>query len=68
MSTYAGIYTEELYNLLLRNSKETREIRKSLRSIEKELTNKGYQDNELSVDVVKNIEFERINMKMNIYD
>ena len=67
-STYVGIYTEELYNLLLRNSKETREIKKALRDIEKKLIEKGYQDNELSVDVIKNIEFARINMKMNIYD
>ena len=36
-STYVGIYTEELYNLLLRNSKEAREIRKALRNIEKSL-------------------------------
>ena len=33
-STYVGAYTEELYNLLLRNAREAREIRKSLRSIE----------------------------------
>lgn len=32
-STYVGIYTEELYNLLLRNAREARAIRKSLRSI-----------------------------------
>ena len=32
-STYVGVYTEELYNLLLRNAREAREIRKSLRSI-----------------------------------
>ena len=67
-STYVGIYTEELYNLLLRNSKEAREIRKALHNIEKKLIEKGYQDNGLSVDVLKNIEFARINMKMNIYD
>ena len=67
-STYVGIYTEELYNLLLRNSKEAREIKKALRGIEKKLIEKGYQDNELSVEVIKNIEFAHINMKMNIYD
>lgn len=30
-STYVGAYTEELYNLLLRNAREAREIRKELR-------------------------------------
>lgn len=29
-STYVGVYTEQLYNLLLRNSREIREIRKNL--------------------------------------
>ena len=38
-STYVGAYTEELYNLLLRNAREAREIRKELRSIDKQLAN-----------------------------
>ena len=67
-STYVGVYTEELYNLLLRNARETREIRKSLRNIEKQLAAAGYTEDELSVDVVNNIAFARANMKMNIYD
>ncbi len=67
-STYVGAYTEELYNLLLRNARETREIRKSLRSIEKQLAAAGYSEDELSADVVSNIAFARANMNMNIYD
>lgn len=67
-STYVGKYTEELYNLLLRNAREAREIRKQLRSIEKQLAAVGYSEDELSVDVVNNIAFARANMKMNIYD
>lgn len=67
-STYVGVYTEELYNLLLRNAREIREIRKQLRNIEKQLTAAGYSEDELSVDVVNNIVFARVNMKMNIYD
>ena len=43
-STYVGVYTEELYNLLLRNARETREIRKQLRNIEKQLAAAGYSD------------------------
>ena len=67
-STYVGVYTEELYNLLLRNAREIREIRKQLRNIEKQLAAVGYSEDELSVDVVNNIVFARVNMKMNIYD
>lgn len=67
-STYVGVYTEELYNLLLRNARETREIRKQLRHIEKQLAEAGYSDDELSADVINNIAFARVNMKNNIYD
>lgn len=67
-STYVGVYTEELYNLLLRNAREAREIRKSLRSIEKQLAAVGYSEDELSADVISNIAFARVNMKTNIYD
>lgn len=67
-STYVGAYTEELYNLLLRNAREAREIRKELRSIDKQLANAGYSEEELSSDVINNIAFARANMKMNIYD
>ena len=67
-SSYVGAYTEELYNLLLRNAREAREIRKELRSIEKKLAAAGYSEDELPAEVVTNIAFARANMKMNIYD
>ncbi len=67
-SSYVGIYTEELYNLLLRNAREIRQIRKSLRSIEKQLAAAGYSEDELSAEVARNIAFARANMKTNIYD
>ena len=67
-STYVGVYTNELYNLLLRNAKEVREIRKKLRHIEKELASIGYSEDELSDNVINNIAFARANMKTNIYD
>lgn len=67
-STYVGLYTDELYNLLLKNAKEAREIRKDLRRIEKSLASLGYSEDDLSLDVINNIAFVRANMKMNIYD
>lgn len=67
-STYVGAYTEELHNLLLRNAREAREIRKSLRQIEKQLAAAGYSDDVLPADIVDNIAFARANMKINIYD
>lgn len=67
-STYVGAYTEDLYNLLLRNAREAREIRKDLRSVEKQLAATGYTEGELSAKVITNIAFARANMKTNIYD
>ncbi|MCC8100806.1 MAG: Fic family protein [Clostridiales bacterium] len=67
-STYVGAYTDELYNLLLRNAREAREIRKELRSVEKQLAAAGYSEDELPAAVTTNISFARANMKMNIYD
>lgn len=67
-STYVGAYTDELYSLLLRNAKEAREIRKEIRRIEKQLAAARYSEDELSFEILKNIDFARANMKMNIYD
>lgn len=67
-STYVGSYTDELYNLLLRNSREAREIRRELRKIEKQLAEAGYSEDGLPAEVLRNIDFARANMKRNIYD
>ncbi len=67
-STYVDVYSDELYQLLLRNAKEARELNKLIRKINKELTAQGYEDKELSARVLQNLDFARANMKMNIYD
>ena len=67
-STYVDVYSDELYQLLLRNAKETKELNKLIRRINKELTALGYEDKELSARVLQNLDFARVNMKSNIYD
>ena len=67
-STYVDVYSDDLYQLLLRNARELRELKKSLRRIEKQLTNLGYEANGLSNRVLQNLDFARANMKLNIYD
>ena len=67
-STYVDLYSDELYQLLLRNSREARELRKQLRRVEKELAGLGYQETELLPRVMLNLDFARTNMKANIYD
>lgn len=67
-STYVDIYSDELYQVLLRNSKELRELKKKQRKIDKQLAELGYAFQELTPRVVQNIDFARANMKSNIYD
>lgn len=67
-STYVDTYSDELYQLLLRNSREARDLRKQIRRVEKELAVLGYEETELSARVMLNLDFARANMKANIYD
>lgn len=67
-STYVDVYSDELYQLLLKNAKESRELNKRIRQIEKELSSLGYEKTELSERIYQNIDFARANMKANIYD
>lgn len=67
-STYVDVYSDELYQLLLRNARELKELRKSIRKIEKQLIALGYEPGGLSNRVLQNLDFARANMKSNIYD
>lgn len=67
-STYVDSYSDDLHQLLLRNAREARELRKNIRRIEKELAALGYEETELSPRVMLNLDFARANMKSNIYD
>lgn len=67
-STYVDVYSNELYQLLLRNAREARELRKKIRHIDKELAILGFVEDVLSPKVILNLDFARANMKANIYD
>lgn len=67
-SQYVDKFSDELYQTLLRYSKEARELTKSIRQIEKELAQLNYVSGELTPDVQLNLDFARANMKANIYD
>lgn len=67
-STYVGLYSEELHQTLLRGVKEARELKKQIRTIEKELAVLGYSHEELAPNVILNLDFIRANMKSIIYD
>ena len=67
-STYVDVYSETLYQLLLKNSRERRELEKNIRKIDRELLALGYMEEDIEPRVQKNLDFARINMKNNIYD
>lgn len=67
-STYVDIYSDELYQLLLRNAREARELNRDIRHVNKKLAALGYEDKELPLRILENLEFARANMKVNIYD
>ena len=65
-STYVDVYSDELYQILLKNAKESRELKKTIRRLSKKLTELGYTSNELTLDVLQNLDFARANMKASI--
>lgn len=67
-STYVDIYSDALYQLLLRNAREAKELNKKIRYINRNLAALGYEGKELPQRVLDNLEFARANMKVNIYD
>jgi hypothetical protein len=67
-SKYVDTYSDALYQLLLRNAREARELQRSIRRIEKELATLGFTEEELSPRVQLNLDFARRSMKSSIYD
>ena len=67
-STYVGEYNDDLYQLLVRNNAEAKQLRKGIRQMDKQLALLGYEESELDNSVILNLEFARANMKKIIYD
>ena len=66
-STYVDVYSDELYQLLLRSNREAKDLRKSIRKTDKQLAELGFSSDELPERVILNLDFARANMKTNIY-
>lgn len=67
-SIYVGIYSNELHSTLLKQVKDAKELKKKIRIIERKLAKLGYSQNELSNEIILNLDFARANMKSIIYD
>ena len=67
-SKYVGEYSNELYNLILENNELAKELKKRLKSINKELKNINYvEQGDLNPEVELNIDFARRNLVDSIY-
>lgn len=67
-SKYVDVYSDDLYQLLLKNARESRELKKTIRRLTRELAELGYKSNKLAANIVINLDFARANMKTSIYD
>lgn len=67
VSKYVGEYSNELYNLILENNELAKELKKRLKSINKELKNQNYVESELDEKVELNIDYARRNLVDSIY-
>lgn len=67
LTKYVGEYSDELYNLILNNSIETKKLKKQIREIAKKLTEFNYIEEELSEEVKQNIDFAKRHLVDTIY-
>ena len=53
---------------LLRNARESRELKKNLRHLDKQLAQLGYTEENIAPEILLNIDLARANLKTSIYD
>lgn len=64
---YIGEYNDDLYNLIIMNNIKAKDIKKNIRSIEKQLKDLNYVDEELTFEISKNIDFAKKHLVDTIY-
>lgn len=67
LTKYVGEYSDELYNLILNNSIQAKNLKKEIKKIEKKLKQLNYVDEELSPKVETNIDFAKRHLVDTIY-
>ena len=68
LTKYVGEYSDELHNLILKNTIRAKELKKEIKKIEKQLKKLNHIDEELSSEVEKNIDFAKRHLVDNIYN
>lgn len=64
---YAGEYSDELHNRILKNNIDAKALKKQIREINKKLSGLGYVPSELSDKIKTNIDYAKRNMVDTIY-
>ncbi len=67
VTKYIGEYSEELYNLVLKDNIKAKTIKKQIREINKRLKQLNYQEEGLSEKVKQNIDFAKKHLADTIY-
>lgn len=67
-SEYIGLYSDDLYVLVVRSTRQAKDLKKQIKGLDKELSKLGYISSDLPDRVQLNLDFARVNMKANIYD
>lgn len=67
-SEYIGLYSDDLYGLVVRSTRQAKDLKKQIKGLDKELSKLGYISSDLPDRVQQNLDFARVNMKANIYD
>ena len=67
ITKYVGEFSEELYNLILKNSEVTKTLKKEIKTIEKQLKSLNYTDQEIDSKVLLNIDFAKRHLVDTIY-
>ncbi len=67
VTKYIGEYSDTLYNLILNNNLRAKELKKSIKNIEKKLRELNYVDEEIPYDVARNIDFAKKHLVDTIY-
>lgn len=67
LTKYVDEYSDELYNLILKNNIEAKELKQKIKEVAKKLKELNYVDSELSEVIERNIDFAKKHLVESIY-
>ena len=67
LTKYVDEYSDELYNLILKNNIEAKQLKQKIKEVTKKLKELNYVDNELSEAIERNIDFAKKHLVESIY-